>query len=140
MKYRVMEFLACPKCKRQNLSIEEKKSIQVPIFESHFVNAQRDGVQISDRKETEIIEGVIHCSDCGATYPIEDGIPNFLLHEPGASTQHRHTIFDQSIPVWEKQFLEITAPLLPKDFLGKLVVDVGCGYGSHSYYAALYVS
>jgi uncharacterized protein YbaR (Trm112 family)/ubiquinone/menaquinone biosynthesis C-methylase UbiE len=138
MKYRVMEFLACPKCKRQTLSIEEKKSIQVPIFVSHFVNAQRDGVQISERKETEIIEGTIHCSDCGAAYPIQDGIPNLLLHEPGETTQHRHTIFDQSLSVWEKQFLEISAPLLPNDYLGKLVLDVGCGYGRHSYYAGLY--
>ena len=140
MKYRLMEFLACPACKAEQLSIEEKLSIKKPIFESHFRNAQRDGVSIAHREEIEIIEGTIHCNSCQASYPIIDGVPHLLVDQEnmGTMTQHKHTIFDQSIPVWEKQFRDISAPLQPKDFLGKTVLDLGCGYGRHSYYSALY--
>ena len=138
MKYRLMDFLACPKCRSHRLSVEEKEVIEKPIYSSHFSGNHRDGIRMSNRQEVEIISGTIHCGDCGQEYPIENGIPNMLLEEEGQSSLHRHTIFDQNQSVWKDHFLEIAAPLLPKDFLGKVVVDLGCGYGRHSFYSALY--
>ncbi|MAA79100.1 MAG: hypothetical protein CL916_07545 [Deltaproteobacteria bacterium] len=140
MKYRLLEFLACPKCKSPHLSVEEESSILSPIFESHFTNINRDGISIEQRMEAEIIQGTIHCISCKASFPIIDGIPHLLVDKEikGTPTQHKHTVFDKSIPVWEKQFQDIASPLRPKDFLGKTVLDLGCGYGRHSYYSALY--
>ncbi|QSG15402.1 methytransferase partner Trm112 [Halapricum desulfuricans] len=31
-----------------------------------------------DRDEGEIVTGTLTCTECGETYPIEDGIPNLL--------------------------------------------------------------
>jgi uncharacterized protein YbaR (Trm112 family) len=28
--------------------------------------------------ETEIIEGILHCTACGVDYPIDEGIPDLL--------------------------------------------------------------
>ena len=98
MKYRLMEYLACPQCRSSKLSVEEKQVLEVPICTSHFPDNQRDGVQLATRVEVEIQEGTIHCGECGKGFPIENGIPNFLLKEEGRSTQHQHTIFDQNQP------------------------------------------
>ena len=35
-------------------------------------------LEVEDREGEEIIEGTLTCSECGAVYPIEDGIPNLL--------------------------------------------------------------
>ncbi|MFD1571961.1 methytransferase partner Trm112 [Halorubrum laminariae] len=31
-----------------------------------------------ERNETEVLSGTLTCTECGETYPIEDGIPNLL--------------------------------------------------------------
>jgi uncharacterized protein YbaR (Trm112 family) len=33
---------------------------------------------VADRDGEEILEGRLTCTECGETYPIEDGIPNLL--------------------------------------------------------------
>ncbi|MFO8113871.1 MAG: methytransferase partner Trm112 [Halorubrum sp.] len=33
---------------------------------------------VDDRDDEEIIAGTLTCTECGETYPIEDGIPNLL--------------------------------------------------------------
>jgi uncharacterized protein YbaR (Trm112 family) len=33
---------------------------------------------VDDRDEEEILAGTLTCTECGETYPIEDGIPNLL--------------------------------------------------------------
>ncbi len=33
---------------------------------------------VDERDEEEILAGTLTCTECGETYPIEDGIPNML--------------------------------------------------------------
>ena len=35
-------------------------------------------LDVEERDDTEIITGTLTCTECGESYPIEDGIPNLL--------------------------------------------------------------
>ena len=35
-------------------------------------------LDVEERDDTEILTGALTCTECGETYPIEDGIPNLL--------------------------------------------------------------
>ncbi len=35
-------------------------------------------LEADERDDEEIITGTLTCTECGETYPIEDGIPNLL--------------------------------------------------------------
>jgi uncharacterized protein YbaR (Trm112 family) len=50
----LMEILCCPLCKAE-LQLETRRTDQ-----------------------GEIMDGTLTCTQCGTTYPIEDGIPNLL--------------------------------------------------------------
>ncbi len=93
-----------------------------------------------DRTETEVIEGSIDCASCGASWPIRDSIPRLMPDgsTQGPETAHRWTTFDKGRPEWEANFLDLASPLKPPDFLGKTVLDAGCGYGRHAWFAARY--
>ena len=47
-------------------------------------------------------------------------------------------VFSQMFGEYEKNFLNYIKPLEPGFFRGKLVLDAGCGFGRHTYYAAKY--
>jgi uncharacterized protein YbaR (Trm112 family) len=32
----------------------------------------------TEREDSEVMQGTLTCTECGETYPIEDGIPNLL--------------------------------------------------------------
>jgi SAM-dependent methyltransferase len=48
--------------------------------------------------------------------------------------QWRH--FDEMHPEFERQFLDWVSPLTRSDFVGRTVLDAGCGMGRHAYFAA----
>ena len=144
MKYRLLQWLACPKCQASQFVVECLQSIKSPIYQSHFTKQQQhlDGVNLASLEEEEVIEGFLHCGKCSQVYPIQKGIPRMVLNSEIAKTTsgHKFTRFQnlQDISVWECNFQEVQKPLQPNDFLGKTVVDVGCGYGRHAYFAARY--
>lgn len=35
-------------------------------------------LEVDERDDEEILEGTLTCTECGETYPIEDGIANLL--------------------------------------------------------------
>ncbi len=142
MKYRLLEWLACPRCRGTKLTLQTASTRTVPVTHGHFTPDEGEpaGVALDRGEETEIREGALHCQGCAAVYAIRDGIPRMLMEgeAEGPSTAHRWTTFDSAFPEWEESFLDLASPLLPEDFLGRLVLDAGCGYGRHAYFAARY--
>ena len=140
MKYRLMSHLACPACRSTRLALETRRTETRPVCTGHFEPEETDipGVDLSRREEIEVLEGAIHCKDCAAIYAIREGVPRMLLpgSDEGPESAHRWTSFDSAHPEWEENFLELSAPLRARDFLGKLVLDAGCGFGRHAYFAA----
>ncbi|MCQ4153829.1 MAG: Trm112 family protein [Archaeoglobales archaeon] len=55
MRRSLLDILACPKC---------KSDLELEVLEEN---------------EQEIITGKLICKKCNVFYPIEDGIPNFLV-------------------------------------------------------------
>jgi SAM-dependent methyltransferase len=121
MQARLVEHLACPVCAGE---------LALIIAET-----------VSDGVET----GTLRCTACGASFPIERGIPR--LAPSDLSTEQRRTAaafgwqwqhFREMTPRFEEQFLDWIAPLGPPDFRDRLVLDAGCGIGRHAYFAAKY--
>ena len=142
VKYRLLQWLACPRCRAHDLTVETRRTRTRAVTHGHFTPGETDlpGVDLGALEEQEIIEGALHCADCGAIYPVRDGIPRMLLDDAseGPDTAHRWTTFEAAHAEWEDSFLDLAAPLKPDDFIGRLVLDGGCGYGRHAYYAARY--
>lgn len=47
-------------------------------------------LRVEDEKDGEILEGALHCGECGFDYPIVDGIPNLLppeMQEEGGAAE-----------------------------------------------------
>lgn len=133
MKPRLLTWLCCPAC-------------EGPLT-----------LEASHQEGQEVVTGSLSCVACGR-YPIVAGIPRMLasarhVQGPGqgspdsferAQTRTRRsfgfqwTHFASMYQAFEKNFLNYLAPLTPECFRGRLVLDAGCGFGRHLYYAATY--
>ncbi len=142
MKYRLLQWLACPACRGSDFELHTHRSQTRPLFRGQVQDEDRDqpGLDLDRLQESEVVEGALVCGPCGATYPIRDGIPRMLPpgSEEGPSTAHRLTEIDSLQPAWEENFRDLAEPLEPADFLGRRVLDAGCGFGRHAVHAARY--
>jgi SAM-dependent methyltransferase len=142
VKYRLLQWLCCPACGATNLTANATQTEERPLTSARLDSASQPprGMDPVRRTETEILTGSLQCDSCAAAYAIRDGIPRMLAteSEEGPTTAHRFTTFDTAQPAWEESFLDYAAPLEPKDFLGRVVLDAGCGYGRHAWFAARY--
>lgn len=142
MKYRLLPLLACPACRNPDLTLDARRTETRTITRGHFESTEGvpPGVDLDRRTEIEVLEGALHCPDCGATYLIREGIPRMLPpgSEEGPATAHRWSTFPGGARAWEQAFLDLLAPLQAPDFLGKLVLDAGAGYGRFATTAARY--
>jgi SAM-dependent methyltransferase len=98
------------------------------------------GVDLERGEEQEVMEGALHCGGCATVFPVRGGVPRMMLPDsvPGPPSRHAQTQVDADRPEWEDNFLDLAAPLSPADFLGKRVLDAGCGFGRHTFFAARY--
>jgi len=53
------------------------KSSTLEILRCPMDKAELD-LDVEEEDDEEILEGTLTCTDCGETYPIEDGIANLL--------------------------------------------------------------
>lgn len=139
MKLRLLDWLACPACGEGSLDVSIGAAEERPSWAGHW-EPDEDVPGRTAHALTEVRTGTLRCKECGAAYPIVDGIPRMLPSgvEAGPSTGHRWTKFDHAVPEWEKNFLDLSSPLGPDDFMGKLVLDAGCGFGRHAFFASRY--
>ncbi len=139
MKRRLLDWLVCPACVGARLHLEVEYSSVRTTYTGHWEPGEEvPGGDIGQIEEIET--GSLTCQSCSARYPITDGIPRLMApgSEAGPATGHRWTEFGRAVPEFERNFLDIAAPLLPGDFTGKLVLDAGCGFGRHALFAARY--
>ncbi len=66
--------------------------------------------------------------------------PHMITEKTSKSFGFQWSIFSEMYKEYEKNFLDYIEPLKPDFFRGKLVLDAGCGFGRHTYYAAKYGS
>lgn len=121
MKERLLELLACPVC-GGDLTLADA----------------------SKYEEKEIIEGVLSCRKCVREYKISGGIPRFAdlsrIEQEKAETAENFgwqwTHFTQEDPKYTDQFLGWLTPVRPEFFVGKTILEGGCGKGRHTKLAA----
>lgn len=69
MKEDLMDIICCPLDKQElELDVDERED------RATSETSQADGEAVNG----EILAGTLTCTECGETYPIEDGIPNLL--------------------------------------------------------------
>ena len=140
MKHELLQWLACPACAGAPLALEVTRSAEVDAWHAHVAPGTTDteGLDLTKRKAVEILGGSLTCPSCGKVYAIAGGIPRLILDADDArpASAHGWTTFDRAEPVWERNFLDLISPVGPSDFLGKLVLDAGCGYGRHAWLTA----
>jgi len=125
MKKELLNYLVCPKCKKQ-LKIET----------------------IDKSEGNEIIEGTLKC-DCGCKYPIILGLPRMFyntvegVHKSSNAFSRQWNIYDykdEKEETWmsfseEKRLKRVMTAfnIKPEDLKGKVILDAGCGNGRLSF-------
>lgn len=120
--------------------------MKVSLLEDLACPLSGDELQIVGQgEETDVEAGELICEACGARWPIRGGIPRLVpadLVEQQRKTaaafgwQWQH--FAELHPEFEAQFLDWLHPIGRDAFVGKRILDAGCGLGRHSYFAASY--
>jgi SAM-dependent methyltransferase len=95
-------------------------------------------------EQQEIMEGVLSCNACAASFPITRGIPRFApLTEVESDKQAtaanfgwQWQHFTEDDARYAEQFLGWIAPVTPDFFRDKVVLEGGCGKGRHTQLAA----
>ncbi|HWN08235.1 MAG TPA: class I SAM-dependent methyltransferase [Pyrinomonadaceae bacterium] len=121
MKSKLLEYLRCPSCEA------------AIILRS-----------VGHQEGPEVIEGQLGCASCSKTFPVLRGVPRFAAAEKldadkaataenfGWQWQH----FTREDELYADQFLGWIAPVGPKFFKDKIVLEGGCGKGRHTSLAA----
>lgn len=139
MQLQLLDWLACPACGDGSFTLDVVAAERRPVFHGHREPGE-DLPGLDAAGVTVVRTGTLRCLDCDARFPVTDGIPRLLPPggEAGPPTGHRLTEFAGAVPEHEENFLDLMQPVGAEEFVGKLVLDAGCGFGRHAWYAARY--
>jgi SAM-dependent methyltransferase len=120
LKEKLLSYLVCPAC---NESLE---------------------MSVERVEQQEIMEGVLSCNACAASFPITRGIPRFApLTEVESDKQAtaanfgwQWQHFTEDDARYAEQFLGWISPVTPDFFRDRVVLEGGCGKGRHTQLAA----
>lgn len=118
MKLRLLSVLACPVCSGE---------LKFAVLEAY------------PRHNEDVEEATLACKSCNREYPVSGGVPRLRPPDPVASAtaKTREAFgwewlrYPGSLPGDKETFLEETM-LAPHEFVGKIVLDAGCGMGRYS--------
>lgn len=88
-----------------------------------------------DTGNSEVVEGVLACRGCGASYPVRSGIPRFVAGENYSQSfgfqwnTHRTAQLDShsGVPISRRRLFEETG--WPADLTGQHILEAGSGAG-----------
>lgn len=141
MRRDLVNWLACPACGGAPLSLQADRVTTHTAYHAHLASGEAcAGVDPETHVAEDVLEGSLTCGGCGRVYPVSNGIPRMLLDPEARPPQSAHawTTFERAQREWETTFQDFMDPLGPDDFLGRLTLDAGCGYGRHACFAARY--
>lgn len=112
MKRTLLALLECPRCHEEY------------------------ALTVESEEQKEVMEGQLTCS-CGH-FPISRGVPRLLPQAVDARNWKTAARFGEEwkqfsmiTDEYERQFLSWIEPVKKEDFVGKVVLDMGCGKGRH---------
>ncbi len=100
-------------------------------------------VRATNTEGVEILEGELVCRGCQAAFPITRGVPRFVRGNLSSAKRataeafgYEWTQYSELTEADRVEFLDWIKPLAPDDFVGRVVLDGGCGKGRHIFLAA----
>jgi SAM-dependent methyltransferase len=142
MKRHLLRWLICPACEDGTFELDVQETESAPLHSVHRdLHVHRgEAEEALPAPAEEILEGHLTCAKCGRVYAIRGGIPRLLVEgtDRRPDPAYAWTTFSETQPAWEAHFRDIIQPLGPDDFLGRLTLDAGCGFGRNAFFAARY--
>ena len=135
MRRSLVDILACPACGNGHLDLVVHTAHERQRWDAEV--RKGDPVMV-----TEVDKGALNCPQCKASFVITGGIPRLLPPgvPDGPSTGHRLTTFQGPVAEHEENFRDLLGGVAPAvqsiesagAFLGRRVLDAGCGFGRHA--------
>jgi SAM-dependent methyltransferase len=80
----------------------------------------------------QTIESLLRCQQCGASFPIENGVPRFAGEGYVASFGRQWNRYDVARDEEDEATFAVKTGVHPRDLNGKRVLDAGCGGGRYA--------
>lgn len=151
MKKRLLDIITCPEC-GGTLNISKLESEKTEIIDGLLSCKECKNTYpvingIPRMLPTSMINGKLvdyfekkYGMDVMATGKTDGSDAQKITEKTSKSFGFQWNVFSEMHKEYEQNFLNYVKPLKPSFFSSKLVLDAGCGFGRHTYYAAEYGS
>jgi len=151
MKKGLLKYLVCPGCKNKLTLKEFSYDLKGKEIEEGYLGCKKcsaifpiiNGIPrmlpfnvINSNILTDFLEK--HASKIPEYSKDNDAGFEILKKRTSESFGFQWNVFSYMFEEYEKNFLNYIKPLKPSFFKKKIVLDAGCGFGRHTYYAAKY--